>query len=63
MNVVQSSGKPLPAGSYTERLVSQMVNRIVAVQPLGVTVMRERDAIVEFREEDPVVEVSQLIPG
>ena len=50
-------------GSYTEMLVSQMVNRIAGVQPLGVAVMSEREVIAELREEDPVVEVSQLIPG
>ena len=41
MKVVQSGVKPLPVGSYTERLVSQMVNRIVVVQLLGVTVINE----------------------
>ena len=63
MKVVQNSRKLLPVGSYTGRLVSQMVNRIALVQPLGVTVMNERDVIVELREEDAVGEVSQLMPG
>ena len=61
MKVIQSSGKPLLIGSYTERLVTQIVDRIVGVQPLGVTVMNERDAVVELREEDPIVEVFQLM--
>ena len=39
LNVVQSSGKPLPLGSYSERLVLQMVYRVAGVQPQGVTVM------------------------
>ena len=55
--------KPLAVGSYTERLVSQMVNRIVGAQPLGVTVMNEREAIVVLKEGNPVIKVSQLIPG
>ena len=50
IKVVQSSRKLLPVGSYTERLVSQMVNRIVGVEPLGVTVMNVIDMIVELRE-------------
>ena len=63
IDVIQSSWKPLPVGSYTERWVSQMVNKVKGVQPLGVSVMNERGAIVELREEDPIIEVSQLIPG
>ena len=58
----QSSGKPLPVGSYTERLVTQIVNRVVGAQPLGVTIMDEREAVVELKEDDPIIEVSQLIP-
>ena len=63
MNVVQSSGKLLPVGSYTERLVSQMVNRVAGIQPLAVTVMNEREAIVELKDDNPIIQVSQLIPG
>ena len=63
MKVIQSSGKPLPIGSYTERLVTHMVHRIAGVQPLGVTTMNEWDAIVELREEDLIVEVFQLMHG
>ena len=40
-----------------------MVNRVVGDQPLGVTVINEREAIVELKEDDPIVEISQLIPG
>ena len=40
-----------------------MVNRIVGVQPVGVTVMNEREAIVEQKEDGPIMKVSQLIPG
>ena len=28
LNVAQSYGKPLPVGSYTERMVSQMIDRV-----------------------------------
>ena len=63
INVVQSSGKLLPVGSYTERLVTQMINRVVGVQPLSVTIVNEKKVIVELKEDDPIMEVSQLIPG
>ena len=40
-----------------------MVNRVEGVQPLGVTVMNEREAIIELKEDDPLIKVSQLILG
>ena len=40
-----------------------MVNKVVGVEPLSVTVVNEREAIVDLREEDPILEVSHLIPG
>ena len=61
INVVQSSGKLLPVGSYTERLVTQMINRVMGAQPLSVTIVNEKEAIVEMKEDDPIMEVSQLI--
>ena len=48
-------------GSYTERTVMQMIDRVAGVQPLSVTIMNEREAIVELREDDPIIDVSQLI--
>ena len=63
IKMIQSSGKPLPIGSYTERLVTQKLHRIAGVQPPGVTVMNERDATVELRKVDPTVEVFQLMHG
>ena len=63
LNAAQRSGKPLPAGSYTERTVTQMIDRVAGVQPLSVTIMNEREATVELREDDPIIDVSQLIQG
>ena len=61
INVIQSTRKLLPVAIYTERLVRhQMVNRIVGVQPLSVSVMNEREVIVELKEDNPITEVSQL---
>ena len=40
-----------------------MINRVVAVQPLGVTIGNKKEAIVELKEDKPIIEVSQLIPG
>ena len=56
-------GKPLLVGSYTERSVTQMIDRVAGVQPLRVTIINEKEAIVEMKEDDPIIDVSQLIQG
>ena len=63
LSVAQSSGKQLAVGSYTERSVTQMINRVAGVQLLSVTVVNEKEAIVELKEDDPIMDVSQLIQG
>ena len=47
IKVIQSSGKLPPVGSYTERLVTQMINRVVGVQALSVTIVNEKEVFVE----------------
>ena len=63
INVTQSNGKPIPMGSYTERMVTQMIDQVAGVQPLSVTIMNERESMVELREDNPIIDVSQLIQG
>ena len=41
----------------------QMIDRVAGVQPLSVTIMNERESMVEVREDDPIINVSQLIQG
>ena len=33
LNVAQSNGKLLPVGNYTERTVTQMIDRVAGVHP------------------------------
>ena len=63
LNVTQSNGKPLSVGSYTERMVMQMIDRVAGVQLLSVTILNERESMVELKEYDPIIDVSQLIQG
>ena len=63
INVVQNSGKPPPVDSYIERLVAQISDKVAGVQPLSVTVVNEKEAIVELKEDNPVIDISQLIQG
>ena len=63
LNAAQSSMESLPVGSYTERTVMQMIDKVAGVQPLSVTIMNEREAVVDLREDNPIIDVSQLMQG
>ena len=63
LNVAKSNGKPLPVGSYTERMVMQMIDRVAGVQPLSVAIVNERDSMVALKEDYPIINVSRLIQG
>ena len=63
LSVAQISGKPLPVGSYTGISVTQMIGRVAGLQPLSVTIVNYKEAIVELKEDDPLIDVSQLIQG
>ena len=59
--MAQSSGKPLSVGSYTERSVTQMTDRVAGVHPLSVTIVNKKEAIVQLKEDDPIIDVSCVI--
>ena len=41
----------------------QMIDRAAGVQPLSVTIVNEREAIVELKEDNPITDISQLKQG
>ena len=63
LNMAQSNRKPLPVGCYTERMVMQVIDRVAGVKPLSVTIVNERESMAELKEDDPIIDVSQLIQG
>ena len=38
--------------------MTEMVKRVAVIQPLGVTIMNEREAFVELKEDGSIIEVS-----
>ena len=40
-----------------------MIDRVAGVQALSVTIVNEKEAIVELKENDPIIDISQLIQG
>ena len=58
LSVAKSNGKLIPVGSNTERSLMQMTNRVAGIQPLSVTVVNKKEAIVELKEDNPIIDVS-----
>ena len=63
LKVTQSSGKPLPTGGFTGRLMAQMLHDIAGVIPRRVTVLTEQDVVMELEEQMSMTEVSKAIHG
>ena len=61
MKVTQSRGKPLPIGCLTEWLVVQLFQKTAGCTPLGVTLINDRDIVVDFEPEVPIIEIAQVM--
>ena len=61
MKITQPEDKPLPVGVITERSIYALIKQVTGTVPLGVTVMNDRDVIVEFRPKVRLWEVSSLM--
>ena len=59
--MTQPEEKPLPVGVITEQSIYSLVKWVTRAEPLGVTVMNDRDVIIEFRLKVCLWEISSLI--
>ena len=61
MRFTQPEDKPLLVGIITEWSMYALIKQVMGTVPLGVTVMNDRDVIVEFRPKVRLWEVSSLM--
>ena len=61
IKITQPSDKPLPVGVVTERSIFTLVKQVSGAVPLGVTVMNDRDVVVEFKPKMRLWEISSLM--
>ena len=61
IKITQPEEKPLPIGVITERSIYSLVKQVTGAEPLGVTVMNDRDVIIEFRPKVRLWEISSLM--
>ena len=61
LRVSQLSGKNLPIGSFTERKISQMVQRVTGVAPIALTLLSPKEVMMEFEQTTSVVEIAMAL--
>ena len=59
--VSQLSGKNLPIGSFTERKISQMVQRATGIAPVALTLLGPKEVLMEFEWTTSVVEIAMAL--
>ena len=61
--MTQASGKPLPIGGFTGRVMAQMLYEIAGVTPREVVILTDQEVVVELEMEIPIMEVSRAVHG
>ena len=61
LRVNQTSGRVLPAGSFTERAVAQLVQRTTGVNPISLTLLGPKEVLLDFEKSVSVVDVALVL--
>ena len=59
--VNQTSGRVLPARSFTERAVAQLVQRTTEVHPTSLTLLGPKEVLLDFEKSVSVVDVALVL--
>ena len=63
LRVTQASGKPLPIGGFTGRVIAQMLYEIAGVTPREVVILGDQEVVVKLEMETFIMEVSGAAHG
>ena len=61
LRVSQRSWKTLPIGSFTERKISQVVQRATGIAPIALTLLGPKEVLLKFERVTSVVEVAMAL--
>ena len=61
LRVKQTSGRVLPAGSFTETAVAQLVQRTTGVHPTSLTLLGPKEILLDFEKSVSVVDVALVL--
>ena len=63
LRVTEASGKPLPIGGFTGRVMAQILYQMAGVTPREVIILTVEEVVVELEMETPIMEVSRAVHG
>ena len=63
LRVTQASGKLLPIGRFTGRVMAQMLYEITGMTLRKVVILTDQEVVVELEMETPIMEVSRAVHG
>ena len=58
LQILQLDGKPISSHKMTGKMVHEIVEKITGYSPVGVTVMNDRDVMVEFDEKAAIMDAA-----
>ena len=61
LRVNQTGGRVLPAGSFTERAVAQLVQRTTGVHPTSLTLLGPKEVLLDFEKSVSVVDIVLIL--
>ena len=61
LKVNQTGGRVLPAGSFTERAVAQLVQRTTGIHPTSLTLSGPKEVLLDFEKSVSVVDVALML--
>ena len=63
LRVTQASGRPLPIGEFTSRVMTQMIHEIMGVITREVVILTDQEVVFEIEDESSIIEVSKAVLG
>ena len=57
----QTQSRPLPIGVMTDRSLIELIEKATGRTPMGVTIMNDVDAVIEFEKGAKVIEIAQAL--
>ena len=60
-STAQTPKRPLPVGVITDRSLIDLILKATGFKPMGVTLMNDTDAVVEFEKGVKITEIAQLL--
>ena len=60
-STVQTPKCPLPVGVMTDRSLIELILKATGFKPMGVTLMNDTDAVIQFEKGVKITEITQLL--